>query len=66
MKVPLKLDYLKEEQKQPSVDLDDNFLLDIDLNEVIDNKPRTKKRKKNKKGVQIENELFWKIKIKKW
>ena len=51
MKVPLKLDYLKEEQKQPSVDFDDNFLLDIDLNEVIDNKPRTKKRKKNKKVV---------------
>ena len=58
MKVPLKLDYLKEEQKQPSVDLDDNFLLDIDLNEVIDNKPRTKKRKKNKKVVLIEDELF--------
>ena len=57
MKVPLNLDCLKEEQKQPNEE-NDNFLLEIDLDEVIDNKPRTKKRRKNKKIAEIENELF--------
>ena len=52
MKVPLNLEYLKEEEKQHSADIDDDFLLDINLNEVIENKPRTKKKKKNKKMTE--------------
>ena len=53
MKVPLNFDYLNEEQKQPSAELKSDFLLDINLDEVIENKPRTKKRKKNKKEKDV-------------